>query len=115
MKITLTKDEFIVRSMAGERFRYEGRTYHYDNSFINPFRVEEYSIGAYWGYIDGKNIFEILEPEPKIERRWKWRRNSKGRTDETSSYLSDTYAESHNYEINGWYKIEDCYIDVEVK
>lgn len=76
--------------------------------FTMPFRVNNESMDYGWRHMDGKTIFEIVEPEPKIERRWKWRKDFDGYTAETPNYMADIF-------VDGYYKVEDCYIDVEVK
>ena len=113
-KTTLTKEEFIKRSMAGEVFIYGGDKYFYDTCENPPFRLDGDYIRSNWGYFDGKTIFEIEEPKPIIERRWRWRKDEYGRT-QTSDYVSDKYAEIHSYIFSNWYKVEDDYIDVETK
>lgn len=111
---TLIKEEFITRSMAGEVFILEGCRYFYAPSKENPFRVDYAAIGSSWCYMDGITLFEVEEPKPIIERRWKWRKDSDGCTIEDARYMSDEFIE--HYAIGGgWYKVEDLYIDVEIK
>lgn len=73
-KVKLTKEEFIKRSMNGERFLYNGDIYHYDDSRNYPFRSEnlEHSansadiIGC-WNLFNGENEFEIVKEQPKTK------------------------------------------------
>jgi hypothetical protein len=60
-------------------------------------------------------ILELHKPEPILERRWIWLRDSViGITDSTNSYVSDKYVEDNRCKERGWYKSE-MYIDVKVK
>jgi hypothetical protein len=118
-EFTLTKEEFITRSMKGEAFIIcaNGERIYYDNSKVQdtPFRINELPLRATWALFDGRTLFTLEEPEPIIERRWVWLKNiAVGYTD-TSDYLSDKYAEEWDYPKNDWYKKEDEYIDVVIK
>ena len=113
---TLTKEEFITRSMAGEVFisTHSDKKFFYDNKYNIPFRVNHEDLDNNWNYMDGKHTFTLEQPNPKIERRWKYRRDKIGYTEETDCYYSDEKAKSV---LNGmlYYKTEDCFIDVEIK
>jgi len=110
-EFTLTKKEFIERSMKGEVFidGFNNRLF-YDNNKENPFRYCNKALHGAWEYFDGKALFTLEKPKPIIERRWKWRLDEIGRTIE-SHYLSNEYAEKYDY--TGWYKTE-LYIDVKL-
>ncbi|MDQ1264560.1 MAG: hypothetical protein QG559_1561 [Campylobacterota bacterium] len=112
---TLTNEEFITRSMAGEVFILNGDKFYYDITKYNPFRCNTCALDILWQTFNGKTIFEIEEPKPTMERRWKWRRDSFGYTVESGSYMSDIFVGNNNYSVEGWYKVEDLYIDVEIK
>ena len=87
-QFTLTKEEFITRSMAGEVFisvEY-GSRFHYDNTKTMPFRLGNDTLDQAWRRLDGYSLFTLEQPKPRIERRWKWRQDSKGYTKE-SSYI----------------------------
>lgn len=113
-KFTLTKEEFIARSMSGEVFidDYNNR-YFYDSAKPNPFRKGTGYLHDSWNVFDSNYEFTIEQPKPKIERRWKYRRDRDGFTQETDCYYTDEKAKSV---LNStFYKVEDCFIDVEVK
>ena len=115
-EFTLTAKEFIERSMKGEVFILKttrGR-YHYDYSKANPFRVDEDSMNYSWNHLDGIYLFTLEEPKPVIERRWKWRKDFKKYTAE-SNFIPDIYADESLYKKEDWYKVEDLYIDIEIK
>ena len=110
----LTKEEFITRSMEGEVFVSNTSKFFYDTNFINPFRINEREIYSSWDLFDGETKqFTIEQPKPRIERRWKYRENRFGITQETNSYYSDEKAKTSL--TSSFYKAEDCYIDVEIK
>ena len=110
----LTKEEFITRSMAGEVFLHGNNKLFYDNSEDNPLRYEMDSLNGNWSLLDGKTKYFTLEqPKPKIERRWKYRIDKIGYTEETDCYYTDEKAKSVLNSL--YYKAEDCFIDVEVK
>lgn len=120
---TLTTEEFITRSMAGERFMESGDIYYFNRNTGAedpiPFRIlwgsgSDKPIRGLWGNFDGKTIFEIVEPEPKIERRWRWRKDEPLSTIETS-YMTEEVAERYDYIKDGYYKVENCYVDVEMR
>ena len=109
----LTKEEFITRSMAGEVFLNGNNRLFYSVSETNPFRLNGNTLHWGWDLFDGETKkFTLEQPKPKIERRWKYRRDTDGITEESLSYYSD---ESSNYFKKDWYKAEDCFIDVEIK
>ena len=53
-----------------------------------------------------------IKPEPKVERRWRHARDENEFTTITNFYMSDSYAKKHKYFKDGWYKLENNYIDV---
>lgn len=100
--------------MNGEKFKYNGCIYHYDKTKDNPFRMDVSGLNVNWDNIDGEIEFTVVEPEPVIERRWKWLKDKyKGYTTETG-YMSDSYAKDTWYVESGYYKSE-FYIDVEIR
>lgn len=111
-QFTLTKEEFITRTMAGDVFIHESNKLFYDSAMTNPFRYGKNPLHYNWDLFDSNNLFTLEQPKPKIERRWKYRRDTDGITEESLSYYSD---ESSNYFKKDWYKAEDCFIDVEIK
>ena len=62
-EFTLTKEEFITRSMAGEVFIRVGggRRYFYDETEVNPFRLSGAPMSDAWQYMDGKTLFTLEE------------------------------------------------------
>lgn len=114
MKTTLTKKEFITRSMEGEVFLLDGYRYFYDATKVYPFRINVNNLDESWKDFDGNILFEIEKPKPILERRWKYILHRNGYSNISLSYMSDTYAESNEYIAPKWYKIEDMFIDVEV-
>ena len=110
---TLTKEEFITRSMAGEVFMHSNNKMFYDSSENNPFRYEMGPLNGNWDRLDGRTEqFTLEQPKLKIERRWKYRRDADGVTEESLSYYSDKISGQFK---DDWYKAEDCFIDVEIK
>lgn len=80
----LTKEEFIIRSMAGDMFEFNGLIYICDTSLKgDPFvcisnKVElsslnYHKIGALWSNLDGINEFTLVEPEPRMESWYGYR------------------------------------------
>lgn len=59
----LTKEEFIKRSMAGDRFKFDKSIYCYDKNEIVPFRVDGTALHTGWYKFDGINEFTLVEPE----------------------------------------------------
>ena len=116
-QFTLTKEEFITRSMAGEVFLDKNLSrFYYDNSKEQPFRLNNVPLTTAWYIFNGQKLFTLEQPKPKIERRWKYRKDCKeGDTHETSIYVSDEYAKENRFLKDKWYKAEDCFIDVEIK
>lgn len=114
----LTKEEFIKRSMAGEKFIGKvGDIFHYDGTHISPFRINQTVIGNSWNDFnnDSDALFTLVQPEPVIERRYKWFKNEEdGETHETS-FMSDDCAIRNNCLVNGWCKDENLFRDVEIK
>ena len=109
----LTKEEFITRSMAGEVFLDGSNKLFYDMSEDIPFRYEKEPLKGNWDLFDGETKrFTLEQPKPKIERRWKYRRDLNGITEESLSYYSDKVSGQFK---DDWYKAEDCFIDVEIK
>lgn len=74
-KAKLTKEEFIKRAMNGERFRFKGCEYFYDNTKQNPFRFDNAELYGNWCHFNGENEFEVIPPKPKtkIIKEWKYR------------------------------------------
>ena len=72
-KFTLTKKEFIKRSMKGEVFINSIHKYFYDDTFENPFRISDSGMDVSWEMFDSKTLFTLKEPkkEPK-ELLWYW-------------------------------------------
>ena len=73
-QFTLTKAEFIERSMKGEVFVLNSRRYYYDVMKSNPFRLNNDAIDYNaWDNLNGKLLFTLEEPkeEPK-ELLWYW-------------------------------------------
>lgn len=112
-KFTLSKEEFIHRSMKGEVFICADCRYFYDRNEREPFRVWVEPLKALWCNFDGTVLFTLEEPKPTIERRWRWLRHLHDYTQIPDSYYSDRYAIKHFKE--GWCKKEDDYIDVKVE
>lgn len=99
--------------MAGEVFLDGSNKIFYDASENNPFRYETHPLNGNWDLLDGKtNYFTLEQPKLKIERRWKYRRDLNGITEESPSYYSD---EKSGMFKDDWYKVEDCFIDVEIR
>ena len=115
-QFTLTKEEFITRSMKGEVFvsTHSDKRFYYDNKYTIPFRVNDEDLDNNWSYMDGRHPFILEQPKPKIERRWKYRKDTLKYTQETNYYYTDEEAKS-SQDISDWYKAEDCFIDVEIK
>ena len=66
-QFTLTKEEFIQRSVAGEKFRRvkTGEVFYYDGSCSAPFRTSDGSIDARWDVFNKNVRFEVYkEPKP---------------------------------------------------
>jgi hypothetical protein len=72
MKVKLTKEEFIKRSMKGEVFELYNCKFFYDKDKTNPFRIEGDDLNGCWSYLDGINEFTVVEPElkTKIVKEW---------------------------------------------
>lgn len=71
-KVKLTNEEFIKRAMNGERFRWNGGEFFYDNSKLNPFRLDDDGLKGYWNYLNGENEFEVVQPKPKTKIVKEW-------------------------------------------
>ena len=69
MKVKLTKEEFIKRSMDGEVFEFDSYKYFYDENEKNPFRFEELCMNESWGDFNGKNEFTVVEPKNKTKTK----------------------------------------------
>ena len=72
MKVKLTKEEFIKRSMNGEVFELNGCKYFYNENEKNPFRFEELGMDESWGDFNGENEFTVVEPKPKTKIVKEW-------------------------------------------
>lgn len=108
---TLTKEEFITRSMAGEVFINNGSKLFYDPTKTNPFRIGDAGLGNSWSIFDGKTVFRVKAP---VERRWRWRRDNEGFTSESNYMTEECAVERGHTPQNGWYKVENIFIDVNV-
>ena len=106
---TLSKEEFITRSMAGERFTRGPNEVElfYDVAESNPFRSGKTHIQHSWGHFDGKTKFIIVE-KSIIERRWVWLQDYK-----ESTLISTLMSNQVPEEGEGWYK-SGIFIDVEL-
>ena len=116
MKVKLTKEEFIKRSMNGEVFELDDFFYFYDSSKKNPFRVEDIGIDGSWGDFNGINEFTVVEPEPKtkIVKEWLykdvlniWHISSNLFTDEKQKNISrclniNQLVENLKYQMNNY-------------
>jgi len=106
-----TKEEFITRIMAGDRFTKVNSdlVYYYDSNEDNPFRYGEFPLSGNWEQILIDEL-TLVEPEPIIERRWKMLKDYDNITKESEYYHNQA---SINKKYNDWYK--GSYIDVKVK
>ena len=107
---TLTRKEFIERSMKGEVFSRQGTEYYYDETETIPFRFGTSPLYGCWDNFDGETEFEIVEPEPVFERRWRYVDHDINHSIETSYY----YPDRNPPRGEAWKKIEDDYIDVDM-
>ena len=76
MKVKLTKEEFIKRSMNGEVFELDGYKFFYNKDKTNPFRMEEQDLKGCWSYFNGETEFTVVEPEPKTKIVKEWMHKS---------------------------------------
>jgi len=105
-----SKEEFINRVMKGEKFKASnGDILYYSEAYNNPFRHGDASMEGRWYSITTED-FEIVEPEPKIELRWRVAKNFNDLTEVTSWYYNQKYIDKY---YKGWYKFGDP-IEVEV-
>lgn len=111
-EFTLTKEEFIKRSMNGEVFINREDRYFYDKGEYDPFMVNNSALDGAWSNFNGKTLFTLEEPKPIIERRWRWLSDTSKYTEVSARYYSDKESTMIG---DGWYKKEDDYIDVGVK
>ena len=111
MEFTLTKEEFIERSMKGEVFIHKGNRYFYDDNYDIPFRCNDICLRAGWSNFNDKTIFTLEKPIK--ERRWRWQKD-KEEISYLSEYLSDKYAKINKYSKTNWHKRKNDYIDVEI-
>ena len=72
MKVKLTKEEFIKRSMNGEVFELDGYKFFYDNNEKNPFRLEDEDLEDNWSQFNGINEFTVVEPKAKTKIVKEW-------------------------------------------
>ena len=114
-KFTLTKEEFIKRSMNGEVFIHDlyNNKYFYDDKYTNPFRFNKEALNIHWDDLNGKDLFIVENPKPIKERRWKWQKDKKD-ISYISEYITDKFAKDVNMLKDGWHKRENDYIDVEI-
>ena len=98
MKVKLTKEEFIKRSMNGEVFELDGYEYFYDKDKINPFRIDECDLKGWWSYFNGKNEFTVVEPKTKTKIVKEWMYNSTGGISQwyiVDKLMTDNEAKEH--------------------
>ena len=93
---TLTKEEFIERSMKGEVFIHEvtGNKFFYDKSKDNPFRFKNNQLLTAWGLFDKND--ELFRSEKQKVTIEKWLcKNNQGDfvTTETSDIDGNGYLE----------------------
>ena len=72
MTVKLTKEEFIKRSMLGDRFIFNRFEYYFDTTEMNPFRVGRTELNYNWRFFNGRNEFTVVEPEPKTKIVKEW-------------------------------------------
>ena len=72
MKVKLTKEEFIKRSMAGEVFEFDSYKYFFFFFEKNPFRFEELGMDESWGDLNAENEFTVIEPKQKTKIVKEW-------------------------------------------
>ena len=120
-QFTLTKEEFITRSMKGEVFLDSNRDkYFYDENEDNPFRFNKSAISSAWDSFNitrfgsSNELFTLEEPEPVYEDRYIWLKDRKTETEASNSYMSDNHAEKFRYKEDGWYK-SDMKITVKIE
>ena len=67
---TLTKEEFIERSMKSEVFIHEvtGNKFFYDKSKDTPFRLNNYPFLTDWGLFDKDELFRSEKQKVTIEK-----------------------------------------------
>ena len=120
-KFKLTRKEFVNMAEAGCVFEFDENRYFFDETQNSPYRfkgiqmIDSVSIDSSWKHFNGQNEFTLVEPEPVLERRWIWLKDSISNIGVTnmSAYVSDSYAEHLEYVDKGFYKSE-MYIDVEI-
>ena len=102
---TLTKEEFITRSMAGEVFidSYNHKHY-YDDTETNPFRRSNQALRDNWDSFTDGTLFTLEEPKPVFEDRWQIRKDQEGYTLSTSNYYNLYYIDKDYKESDGYYK-----------
>jgi len=114
-QFTLTKKQFIDRSMAGDVFLDEyNNEYYYDDSCDIPFRLDKDNLNLMWARFDGKALFTLKGSGTTTERRYRWLADEAEGCTSVSDYMSDKYVERHDFIEEGWYKKEDDYIDVAI-
>ena len=72
MKVKLTKEEFIKRSMSGEVFKLNDCKYFYDAELDIPFRCDNSYLHGDWRYFNGINEFTVVEPKSKTKIVKEW-------------------------------------------
>ena len=97
MKVKLTKEEFIKRSMDGEVFEFDGCRYFYDKKEDNPFRVGFVAINNNWRYFKGETEFTVIEPKSKtkIVKEWMYLLNESGMWYIANILITDEEAKKH--------------------
>lgn len=114
-KVKLTKEEFIKRAMNGERFRWNGGEFFYDNSKHNPFRLDDDALKGCWDYLNGENEFEVVQPKPKtkIVKEWMISSNNNNYWSIVDTLLTDEeireyYGSGYTYKPTGReFEVED--------
>ena len=76
MKVKLTKEEFIKRSMNGEVFELYDCKYFYDKDESNPFRLDGVDLINNWSQFDGVNKFKVVKPKAKTKIVKEWMHKS---------------------------------------
>jgi len=105
----LTKEEFIRRSMDGDKFEFNGSLYHYDQTKSVPFKIDNITLGYGWDTFNGINEFTLVEPKPKTEKQWLWRN-----LDNSGTWVVSQGFYSEKIAWGSWIKLDYTEIEVEV-